>query len=175
MNEVQVVCTVMSTCKTVDPDIPAMIGTSAALAVSGIPFAGPRGAARVGHTPEQGYLLNPSYAALEESEPNMVVAGTNDAVLTEESEAVERPEYIMFGGFVYAHQEMPPVIQACAELATEAAKPRWEWQAPAENTQLTAQLAEQFASSVETAYRVTDKSKRHDRLSELRNHAVEQR
>src|SRR5690625_1619364 len=174
MNEVQVVCTVMSTCKTVDPDIPAMIGTSAALAVSGIPFAGPIGAARVGYTPEQGYLLNPSYAALEESELNMVVAGTKDAVLMVESEAMELPEDIMLGGVLYAHQEMQTVIQACAELAKDAGKPRWEWQAPAENTQLTAQLAEQFASSVETAYSVTDKSKRHDRLSELRNQAVEQ-
>src|SRR5690625_2151774 len=104
----------------------------------------------------------------------MVVAGTKDAVLMVESEAMELPEDIMLGGVLYAHQEMQTVIQACAELAKDAGKPRWEWQAPAENTQLTAQLAEQFASSVETAYSVTDKSKRHERLSELRNQAVEQ-
>lgn len=174
MNEVQVVCTVMSTCKAVDPDIPAMIGTSAALAVSGIPFAGPIGAARVGYTPEQGYLLNPSYAELEQSELNMVVAGTQDAVLMVESEAMELPEDIMLGGVLYAHQEMQVVIQACAELARDAGKPRWDWQAPAENAQLAAQLAEQFGSSVETAYSVTDKAKRHERLTELRNQAVEQ-
>src|SRR5690625_1730597 len=116
MNEVQVVCTVMSTCKTVDPDIPAMIGTSAALAVSGIPFPGPIGAARVGYTPEQGYLLNPSYAALEESELNMVVAGTKDAVLMVESEAMELPEDIMLGGVLYAHQEMIGRAHVCPQV-----------------------------------------------------------
>jgi polyribonucleotide nucleotidyltransferase len=174
MNEVQVVCTVMSTCKAVDPDIPSMIGTSAALAVSGIPFDGPIGAARVGYTPEQGYLLNPNYAELEQSELNMVVAGTKEAVLMVESEAMELPEDIMLGAVLYAHQEMQTVIQACAELARDAGKPRWEWQPEAENTQLAAQLAEQFASSVGTAYSVTDKSKRRERLDELRNQAVEQ-
>ncbi|MDQ2076312.1 polyribonucleotide nucleotidyltransferase [Marinimicrobium sp. ABcell2] len=174
MNEVQVVCTVMSTCKAVDPDIPAMIGTSAALAVSGIPFDGPIGAARVGYSPDEGYLLNPNYAELEQSELNMVVAGTKDAVLMVESEAMELPEDIMLGAVLYAHQEMQTVIQACAELARDAGKPRWEWQAAEANTSLASQLAEQFASSVETAYSVTDKSKRYERLTELRNQAVEQ-
>src|SRR5690625_7218294 len=104
----------MSTCKTVDPDIPVMIGTSAALAVSGIPVAGPIGAARVGYTPEQGYLLNPSYAALEESELNMVVAGSKEAVMEVESEALGLPEGIMLRGVLAAHHDKKNVYQGCA-------------------------------------------------------------
>ncbi len=174
MNEVQVVCTVMSTCKTVDPDIPAMIGTSAALAVSGIPFNGPIGAARVGYTESQGYLLNPSYEALKGSELDMVVAGTADAVLMVESEAKELPEDIMLGAVLFAHQEMQAVIQACGELARDAGKPRWDWQAPAENTELRNAIERGFSDSIGVAYRITDKTKRYDRLSELRGQAVEE-
>src|SRR5690606_13132145 len=118
----------MSTDKVNDPDIAALIGTSAALAISGIPFNGPIGAARVGYTPDKGYLLNPSYEALSASELDMVVAGTKDAVLMVESEAKELPEDIMLGAVLFAHQEMQVVIQACAELARDAGKPRWDWQ-----------------------------------------------
>src|SRR5699024_7246187 len=105
-NEVQVICTVMSAEKDVDPDIAAMIGTSAALAVSGIPFSGPIGGARVGFTAEQGYLLNPTYSQLVTSDLNMVVAGTRDAVLMVESEAAELSEDQMLGAVLFAHQEM---------------------------------------------------------------------
>ncbi len=174
MNEVQVVCTVMSTSKTIDPDIPAMIGTSAALAVSGIPFNGPIGAARVGFTSENGYVLNPSYKALETSELDMVVAGTQDAVLMVESEANELPEDIMLGAVLYAHQEMQVVVKACEELARDAGKPRWDWQAEAEKTALVEAIKQQFEGGIGEAYRITDKQERYTRLGELRSQAIEQ-
>ncbi len=120
LNEVQVICTVLSAEKDLDPDIAAMIGTSAALAISGLPFNGPIGAARVGYTEKDGYLLNPGYSALKGSELDMVVAGTRDAVLMVESEANELPEDIMLGAVLYGHQEMQAVIQAIDELAKTA-------------------------------------------------------
>lgn len=171
-NEVQVICTVVSTDKKHDPDIISMIGTSAALAISGIPFNGPIGGARVGYTQEAGYILNPSYKQLETSELDMVVAGTKDAVLMVESEAKELPEDIMLGAVLYGHQEMQAVIQACAELARDAGKPRWEWQAPAVNQPLKDAIANSFGDSIGMAYRITDKAKRYDRLDELRSQAV---
>ncbi|MEX1032289.1 MAG: polyribonucleotide nucleotidyltransferase [Cellvibrionaceae bacterium] len=172
MNEIQVVCTVMSTCKTVDPDIPAMIGTSAALAISGIPFNGPIGAARVGFSAEQGYLLNPSYEVLKTSELDMVVAGTKDAVLMVESEANELPEDIMLGAVLFAHQEMQVVIQACEDLAKDAGKPRWDWQPEQDNTTLVERVKGAFEDSIGLAYTITDKQKRRERLDELRTQAV---
>ncbi|WP_331346234.1 polyribonucleotide nucleotidyltransferase [Cellvibrio sp. UBA7661] len=172
LNEVQVVCTVVSTDKQYDPDIAAMIGTSAALAISGIPFNGPIGAARVGYTQDEGYILNPSFKQLETSELDMVVAGTKDAVLMVESEAKELPEDIMLGAVLYAHQELQAVVQACAELARDAGKPRWDWQPPAPNTALTDALVKNFGDSIGMAYRITDKAKRYDRLGELRTQAV---
>jgi polyribonucleotide nucleotidyltransferase len=172
MNEVQVICTVMSTCKTVDPDIPAMIGTSAALAISGVPFNGPIGGARVGFTQDKGYLLNPSYDVLKSSELDMVVAGTKDAVLMVESEAYELPEDIMLGAVLFAHQEMQVVIQACEELARDAGKPRWEWQAEQYNPSVVDRIKSGFESSIGTAYTIIDKKKRRDRLDELRTQAV---
>ena len=138
MNEVQVICTVMSADKHIDPDIAAMIGTSAALAISGCPFNGPIGGARVGFNEAQGYFLNPTYAQLKDSKLDMVVAGTKDAVLMVESEAKELTEDQMLGAVLYAHQEMQVVIQAINELVAEAGKPRWEWAAPAVNTDLLA-------------------------------------
>ena len=172
MNEVQVVCTVMSAEKNVDPDIAALIGTSAALAISGIPFSGPVGAARVGYTQASGYTLNPSYSALAESELDMVVAGTQDAVLMVESEANELPEDIMLGAVLYAHQEMQAVVQAVAELAKDCAKPMWEWAAEPENAALTAAVIEQFGAAIEDAYSTTDKMERYAKLSTLRDGAV---
>ncbi|MEW5250166.1 polyribonucleotide nucleotidyltransferase [Microbulbifer sp. 2201CG32-9] len=173
MNEVQVMITVLSAEKDVDPDIAGMIGTSAALSVSGIPFAGPIGAARVGYTQQEGYLLNPSYSALKTSELDMVVAGTRDAVLMVESEAKELPEDIMLGAVLYAHQEMQAIIQVCEELKAEAGKPQWDWQPEAENTELKTALEGQFGDKVAEAYRITDKQQRTTRLAELRNEAVE--
>lgn len=172
LNEVQVICTVMSTDKKNDPDIAALIGTSAALAISGIPFTGPIGAARVAYTQQDGYLLNPSFAELANSELDMVVAGTKDAVLMVESEAKELPEDIMLGAVLYAHQEMQAVVQACAELARDAGKARWDWQPEAINLELKDALQKGFGDSIGMAYRVTDKAKRYDRLSELTKEAV---
>lgn len=171
-NEVQVLCTVLSTCRTQDPDIAAMIGTSAALAVSGIPFDGPIGAARVGFTAERGYLLNPGYAELRESALDMVVAGTTDAVLMVESEAQELTEDQMLGAVLFAHQEMQVVIQAVSELAAEAGKPRWEWTPAVENLELAEQLRERFGHDIGEAYRITEKQTRYGRIGELRDAAV---
>ncbi len=174
MNEVQVVCTVMSADKNEDPDICAMIGTSAALAISGIPFSGPIGAARVGYTQADGYMLNPKYSVLAGSELDMVVAGTQDAVLMVESEASELPEDIMLGAVLYAHQELQAVVQAVAELAKDAAKPTWEWTAEEVNADLKAAVTESFGAQIKEAYQVTDKMQRYTRLGELRKAAVEQ-
>ncbi len=171
-NEVQVICTVMSAEKTQDPDIIAMIGTSAALAVSGIPFNGPIGCARVGYTDEQGYILNPCYKTLEGSELDMVVAGTADAVLMVESEARELPEDIMLGGVLFAHQEMQIVVAAIRELARDAGKPRWDWQAPAENCTLQDKVVAAVGVQIGEAYRITEKQQRYARLGELRAEAI---
>lgn len=172
LNEVQVVCTVMSTDKVNDPDIAAMIGTSAALAISGIPFNGPIGAARVAYTEDAGYILNPTFKALETSELDMVVAGTKDAVLMVESEAKELPEDIMLGAVLFAHQEMQIVVQACQELARDAGKPSWNWQAPAENTELKNLVQSRFGNGIGEAYRITDKAERYSRLSALRAEVI---
>ncbi|GMG86420.1 polyribonucleotide nucleotidyltransferase [Biformimicrobium ophioploci] len=172
-NEVQVMCTVISADKNVDPDIAAMIGTSAALSVSGIPFAGPIGAARVGYTQQDGYILNPGYKALAESELDMVVAGTKEAVLMVESEAKELPEDIMLGAVLFAHQEMQPVIQVCEELKAEAGKPTWDWQPESVNEALVSALDSQFGADVAEAYKITDKQARYTRLGEIRSAAVE--
>ncbi|MGV6806758.1 MAG: polyribonucleotide nucleotidyltransferase [bacterium] len=173
MNEVQVVCTVMSADKGIDPDIPAMIGTSAALAISGIPFNGPIGAARVGYTKEDGYLLNPNYQALESSELDMVVAGTSEAVLMVESEANELPEDIMLGAVLYGHQEMQAAINVINELAAEVGKPRWDWQAPATNETLKQALSDLVAADLDAAYQIIAKQERSARIDELRGKAKE--
>jgi len=168
MNEVQVVCTVMSADKHIDPDIPAMIGTSAALAISGCPFNGPIGAARVGFTEADGYLLNPTYDRLADSKLDMVVAGTGDAVLMVESEADQLTEDQMLGAVLYAHQEMQVVIKAIDELVSEAGKPKWDWQAPAVNEELLAAVEAQVADDLGEAYRITEKADRYARVGEIR-------
>ena len=172
MNEVQVTCQVVSANKDVDPDIPAMIGVSAALTLSGIPFAGPIGAARVGFTPD-GYLLNPGYEALESSELDMVVAGTESAVLMVESEANELTEDQMLGAVLFAHQEMQAVIKAVNELKAEAGKPTWDWRTAAENTGLIESVSGQFADQIAEAYRITEKMLRQSKLVELRDAAID--
>ena len=172
MNEVQVIPTVMSADNDQDPDIAAMIGTSAALAISGIPFSGPIGAARVGYK-DGNYMLNPGYAALEESMLNMVVAGTESAVLMVESEAKELTEDEMLGAVLFAHQEMQGVIQAVKELAAEAGKPAWDW-APEETDQtLLDAVCNAVTTDLGEAYRITDKLERQNRVGELRKRTVE--
>jgi polyribonucleotide nucleotidyltransferase len=173
MNEVQVICTVVSADKKNCPDIAAMIGTSAALAISGIPFAGPIGAARVGYN-DDGYILNPSYEAMADSDLDMVVAGTADAVLMVESEADELSEDEMLGAVLYAHDEMQTVINAVNEFAAEAAKPTWEWEAPAENTELKEAVTAAVGADVGEAYQISDKMARYTRLGEIKDAAVAQ-
>jgi len=172
MNEVQVVCTVLSTSKKTDPDIAAMIGTSAALAISGIPFNGPIGAARVAYHSELGYLLNPSYEQLAASSLDMVVAGTESAVLMVESEADELTEDQMLGGVLFAHQEFQAVIEAVKSFASEAGKPAWDWSAPEENRALREAIESRFGAAINEAYGITLKQERYNRLDALRSEAV---
>lgn len=172
-NEVQVVCTVMSANKENDPDIAAMLGTSAALAISGIPFNGPISAARVGYISDQGYLLNPTYSVLAESQLDMVVAGTEDAVLMVESEAKELSEDQMLGAVLFAHQEMQVAIQAIKELAAEVGKPRWDWQAPEENTALKEALSAEYGAALGEAYRITEKQVRYEAVGNIKTQAAE--
>jgi len=173
-NEVQVICTVLAAEKDQDPDIAAMIGTSAALAVSGIPFNGPIGGARVAYSDATGYILNPSYSTLATSKLDMVVAGTKDAVLMVESQADELSEDQMLGAVLFAHQEMQPVIQVIEELAREAGKPRWDWQPPAPNTALMKALADGFKEQLGEAYRIIEKQVRYARVNVLKDQAVAQ-
>ena len=173
-NEVQVICTVISAEKDIDPDIAAMIGTSAALSISGIPFNGPVGGARVGYSHEEGYLLNPTYSDLETSALDMVVAGTKDAVLMVESEAKELSEDIMLGGVLFAHQEMQTVISVIEELAAETGKPRWDWQAEEKNVDLVNALSGVVASDLDAAYQVVDKQERSAKIAELKDAAIAQ-
>ena len=173
-NEVQVICMVVSAQDDIDPDIPAMIGTSAALSISGVPFNGPIGGARVGYTEEEGYLLNPTYTTLKTSALNMVVAGTSDAVLMVESEAKELSEDTMLGAVLFAHQEMQVVIEAVKSLAADAAKPIWDWAAPAIDQELYDGLSAAVSADLGTAYQITEKADRYEQVGTIRDRALEQ-
>lgn len=173
MNEVQVVCTVMSANKTDNSDIAAMIGTSAALAISGVPFNGPIGAARVGFTDEDGYSLNPTNAELEDSLLDMVVAGTKDAVLMVESEAKEMTEDEMLGAVLFAHQEMQAIVTAVTEFAEEVGTEKWDWTPEEVNTALAEAVAAESAEGITAAYSISDKMARYSALGELKAAAVE--
>ncbi|MCH2576777.1 MAG: polyribonucleotide nucleotidyltransferase [Pseudomonadales bacterium] len=174
MNEVQVICTVISGGKEEDPDIAGIIGASAALSISGIPFLEPIGGARVGYDAEIGYVLNPNYEKLESSLLDMVVAGTKSAVLMVESEAKQLTEDQMLGAVLYAHQEMQVVINAIEELKAEVGKPAWEWEAPPENAELKTAITEKYAAGVTEAYQISEKVKRYDATDALRQQAIEQ-
>jgi polyribonucleotide nucleotidyltransferase len=173
MNEVQVICTVISGGKTADPDIAGLIGASAALAISGIPFAEPIGAARVGYNAETGYVLNPDYEALETSLLDMVVAGTQSAVLMVESEAKQLSEDQMLGAVLFAHQEMQVVINAINELKAEVGKPAWDWEPAPENVSLKDALVERFGAAVADAYKISDKMQRYEAIGQIKQQAVE--
>jgi polyribonucleotide nucleotidyltransferase len=173
LNEVQVICTVMSTDKDQDPDIAAMIGASAALAISGIPFNGPIAGARVGYK-DGTYLLNPGYEALKESSLNMVVAGTEAAVLMVESEAAELSEDEMLGAVLFGHQEMQGVIGAIKELAAEVGKPGWDLPEVVSNDALKSAVEAAVKADLGEAYRVTDKVERVAKVNALRRGLVEQ-
>ncbi|HTR01448.1 MAG TPA: polyribonucleotide nucleotidyltransferase [Candidatus Acidoferrum sp.] len=172
LNEVQVIVTVLSADKDVDPDIAAMIGSSAALTISGIPFAGPIGAGRVGYNDTDGYLLNPTNSKLATSDLDMVVAGTKSAVLMVESEAKELSEDLMLGAVLFAHQEMQAVVNAINEFKTMAGKPAWEWTAPVKNEALIAAVSAAVKTELEAAYQISDKMARQDRVAQLQADAV---
>ncbi|MFT4172382.1 MAG: polyribonucleotide nucleotidyltransferase [Rhodocyclaceae bacterium] len=170
-NEVQVVATVMSQNPEVDGDIPALIATSAALAISGIPFNGPIGAARVGYVDGQ-YIINPTKSQLDNSQIDLVVAGTEVGVLMVESEATGLPEDVMLGAVVFGHQQMQTVIQAINELVEQAGKPEWDWSAPAKDEVLIGRVKELVQADLEQAFRTTSKSERSGMLKDITKKAV---
>ncbi len=171
-NETQVIATVMSLNPDVDPDIPALIGASAALAISGMPFAGPIGAAKVGYI-NGDYVLNPGRAALVDSDLDLVVAGTKDAVLMVESEANGLSEDVMLGAVMYGHEQMQTAIDTINELAAEAGKPAWDWEAPAEDEELASAVASQAQSGMSEAYQISDKMDRQAAVGDVKSGAVE--
>ena len=162
-NEVQVIATVVSVNPDIQPDMITMIATSAALAISGVPFNGPIGAARVGHINGE-LVLNPSQTELESSKLDLVVAGTEGAVLMVESEADNLTEEEMLAAVVYGHDQQQTVISAINEFAAEVATPSWNWEAAAENTALKTKIAELAEAKVTEAYQITEKMARYDRI-----------
>ncbi len=172
INEVQVVASVLSVNAEVDPDIAALLGASAALAISGLPFLGPIGAARVGYRDGK-YLLNPTATQLSESQLDLVVAGTDEGVLMVESEADGLDEATMLGAVVFGHEQMQVAIKAIKELAAEAIKPKWPWTSVEPNAELKAAVAALAEKSLTEAYAVTEKQHRHARISELKSAVLE--
>ena len=172
-NEVQVVVTVMSVDPEIDPDIVAMVGASAALTISGVPFSGPIGANRVGFV-EGEYVLNPSATQLVESRLNLVVAGTKNAVLMVESEAAELDEAQMLGAVMFGHDAMQPAIAAIAEMASEVGNERWEWEAPTADEGVHGRVESLVGGNVSEAYQIADKAARQDKMIEIRQSAIEQ-
>nr|WP_250885547.1 polyribonucleotide nucleotidyltransferase [Shewanella jiangmenensis] len=170
-NEVQVIITVVSVDPQIEPDIVSMIGTSAALAISGIPFNGPLGAARVGYVNGE-YVLNPGAAELAGSELDLVVAGTQSAVLMVESEAKSLPEQVMLGAVVYGHDQQQVVINAIKEFAAEAGKPRWNWTAPVKNEALVAQIKELAEEGLTAAYQIMAKQERYEAVGEVKKATI---
>jgi polyribonucleotide nucleotidyltransferase len=171
-NEVQIIATLVSLNPEIEGDIPAMIGASAALALTGAPFQGPIGAAKVGYKNGQ-YILNPSVSELKESELELVVAGTKDAVLMVESEAKELSEEVMLGAVVFGHQAQQAAIDAINELVAEAGKPRWDWTAPAKNDALIGALKGAIGGRLADAFQIRDKLQRRDAISALKKDVLE--
>jgi len=172
-NEVQVIATVVSLNNEIDPDIPAMIGTSAALAISGAPFMGPIGAARVGYK-DGNYILNPTFSQLKESDLNLVVAGTDDAVLMVESEANELSEDVMLGAVMYGHEQFQVAIAAIRELAAEVNTPAIEWSEPETNEALIQAVSDAISADLTAAYQISEKLERYAAVDKVRDAAVEQ-
>jgi polyribonucleotide nucleotidyltransferase len=165
-NEVQVVCTVMSCNPEVDPDIAAMLGASAALAISGVPFAGPIGAARVGYIDGQ-YVLNPTKSQLPNSRMDLVVAGTEAAVLMVESEADQLSEEVMLGAVVFGHDQMQAAIKAINELVEAAGKPEWDWQPPAKDDALIARISALAETDLRAAFQLKQKQARSQTIDKI--------
>ncbi len=166
-NDVQIIATVMSVDPEIDSDIPAMLGASAALAVAGVPFEGPMAAARVGYIDGQ-YILNPTKTQLQTSSLDLVVAGTETAVLMVESEASGLPEDVMLGAVVFGHEQSQAAINAILDLAEEGGKDLWDWQAPAQDEPLIAQLRALSEEGLQAAYRIRQKQARTQAIDELK-------
>ena len=170
-NDVQIVATVMSSESEIDSDIPALIGASAALAISGIPFNGPIGAARVAYINGE-YVLNPTLTELKASQLDLVVAGTETAVLMVESEAMELPEDVMLGAVVFGHDEMQAVINLINELADEVAAAPWDWKAPEQDQVLIEKIAQLAQADLNEAYKVRQKQDRYQKIDAIRNRVL---
>ena len=170
-NEIQIVATVMSSNSEIDSDIPAMVGASAALALSGVPFAGPIGAARVAYANGQ-YILNPTATELKTSQLDLVVAGTEQAVLMVESEAQQLPEDVMLGAVVFGHEQMQVVIKAINEMVDEIGVPEYNWQAPAKDEQLIARMSQIAEAELRAAYQIRQKQARTVRIKEITQKVV---
>ncbi len=167
INEVQVVASVLSVNAEIDADIPALIGASAALAISGLPFLGPIGAARVGYR-NGSYILNPSASQLLESQLDLVVAGTAEGVLMVESEASGLNEEVMLGAVMFGHEQMQVAINAINELVAEVGKPKWAWTAPPANTELKDAVSAHAEAALTAAYAITEKQQRHTKIGEVK-------
>ena len=167
-NEIQVFCTVMSSDKKQNPDIASMIGASAALTISGVPFDGPMGAARVGFIDGE-YVLNPSFEELNDSYLDMVVAGTDEAVLMVESEAKELNEDLMLGAVLFGHQEMKAVITACNELKQKTGKEAWNIESVKEENNYYDELQSNHKDEIENAFKISNKAERNEALKEIRD------
>ncbi len=172
-HELQIIATVLSLNSQVDPEIPAMLGASAAVALSGVPFNGPIGAARVGYQNGQ-YLLNPTRKELKTSQLDLVVAGTERAVLMVESEAQELPEDVMLGAVVFGHEQMQVVIRAINDLVAEAGIQPWNWQPPISDTMLAKAAQAAAEHALTEAYQIAEKLTRQQRVSEIRNQLIAQ-
>ena len=172
VNEVQIICTVISINPDVDPDLVAMLGTSAALATSGLPFNGPVGAARVGYINGE-YVLNPGAEALKESALDLVVAGTESAVLMVESEAKLLSEEVMLGAVMFGHEQSQGVITAISEFAAEVGNPKWEYAPAPADEELAAKVAETSTAALTEAYQIAEKMARQDAVKAARRAAVE--
>jgi polyribonucleotide nucleotidyltransferase len=170
-NEIQVVATVVSVNKDIDADIASLLGASAALALSGVPFDGPIAAAKVGYKDGQ-YILNPTVSQLKDSKLDLVVAGTSKAVLMVESQADRLSEEVMLGAVVFGHQQMQIAINAINELKAEAGKPAWVWQPPVANTALESAVAAQAKAGLSEAYQITEKQSRYTRVGEIKKATV---
>jgi polyribonucleotide nucleotidyltransferase len=171
LREVQVIATVLSMNTEIDPDIPALLGASAALSLSGLPFLGPIGGARVGYKNGQ-YLLNPTFSEVAESDLDLVVAGTDKAVLMVESQAKMLSEDVMLGAVVFGHEQMQTAIQAIKSLAGEAGRPQIEWAQPVQDESLARLVEQAIAEQLTEAYGISDKQTRYARISELKRDCI---
>lgn len=172
-NEVQVIATVMSLDPEIDPDIPSLIGSSAALSLSGLPFAGPIGAAKIGYI-DGDFVLNPDKSQLLESDLDLVVAGTSEAVLMVESEANILSEDIMLKAVIFGHEQMQLAISAINDLAEEASKPKIEWSPPEEDNELSEAIMQSCSESIKTAYLIKNKQERREKMSSIKDQSIQE-